>query len=296
MPRGSSCLNDLGRLARSLSIFVTCATWFAVLSGCAADGRHAQQVIHTNHAPRVQAIIRDDLERGLRGVTSAATRMERGFRVERTPELAGEMRRVLQQLREPPRGVPELMISPMSFVAAVDSTGHVIARDSDPDPMAGFDAGEAFPHVRRALTEGVASYALSEFPSLDPEEPPSVTIIFVAPVRDAQGISGAIMAGTPLWREAQRLTRQLQAESAHEPGTILWVYFYRGDALHHHGTPADLDTIVPDGTARGLGLTRSPGGFTGEVMQFGRSYSYGVLPLPRIANDTGVVIFRSDPV
>jgi hypothetical protein len=108
---------------------------------------------------------------------------------------------------------------------------------------------------------------------------------------------GAVLAGTPLWRTAQRLGRQLQADQANEisNGLILWVYLYRGDQLHHHGTPADLDTIVPDAAARTAGLARSPGGFTGEVAQFGRWYAYGVVPLPRIADDVGAVIFRSDP-
>ena len=87
----------------------------------------------------------------------------------------------------------------------------------------------------------------------------------------------------------------LGKESEINQGLILWVYLYRGDQLHHHGTPADLDTIVPDAAARNAGLARSPGGFTGEVAQFGRWYAYGVVPLPRIADDVGAVIFRSDP-
>jgi hypothetical protein len=109
-------------------------------------------------------------------------------------------------------------------------------------------------------------------------------------------LSGLILGGTPLWRTAQRLTRQLQAEAASEGGTILWVYLYRGDALHHRGTPADLDTIVPDAAVRAAGLGTSPGGFTGEVAQFGRWYAYGVVPLPELGPDIGFIVWRSDPV
>jgi hypothetical protein len=188
------------------------------------------------------------------------------------------------------------MISPITFVAAVEPNGHVLCRDIDPDPMAGFDAAGAFPHVRAALTEGVASYQLVEFPAAVPTDPPSQTVVYVAPSRHHGQIVGAIMAGTPLWRTAQRVTRQMQAEGLSTEGTILWVYLTRGDSLHHHGTPSDLDTIVPDFATRTAGLARSPGGFCGEVQQYGRWYCYGVINLPQIGPDVGAIIYRSDPV
>jgi hypothetical protein len=53
---------------------------------------------------------------------------------------------------------------------------------------------------------------------------------------------------------------------------------------------------VPDAAARAAGLANSPGGYTGEVMQFGRWYGFGVLPLPELGPDVGAVIFRADPV
>ncbi|WP_053233726.1 hypothetical protein [Sandaracinus amylolyticus] len=268
------------------------------LVACEEGAQHAQQEIIQTHARRVQEIVRDDLQRGVRGVEQAGTKLARGFLVEDPERRQREMRTALHLLRQPPRGIQELMISPISFVAAVDANGIVVARDAEPDPMAGFDAGEAFPMVRRALQEGWSGYELEEFPALIPDQPPSQTVLYVAPARTRDGrIVGAVLAGTPLWRTAQRVGRQLQADQASEisEGLILWVYLYRGDQLHHHGTPADLDTIVPDAAARNAGFARSPGGFTGEVAQFGRWYAYGVVPLPRIADDVGAVIFRSDP-
>jgi hypothetical protein len=121
-------------------------------------------------------------------------------------------------------------------------------------------------------------------------------MLFVHPARRGGEIVGAVVAGIPLWRMAQRLGRQLQAERAEEDGVILWVYAYKGDELHHFGTPPDLDTVVPDAATRRAGLERSPGGFTGEVQQFGRWYAWGVLPVPRIGDDVGLVLFRSDPM
>jgi hypothetical protein len=94
----------------------------------------------------------------------------------------------------------------------------------------------------------------------------------------------------------QRLSKQLQMEEAgKKPGVVLWVYLYRGDELHHHGTPRDLDLLVPDAKTRKAGLARSAGGFTGEVAQYGYWYGYGVTPLPSLGADNGAVIFRMDP-
>ncbi len=258
---------------------------------------HACEQVVQEHAPRVRAIVDDDLARGLVGVQSAADLVARGFLVEDRARRMTEMRWAIQhRIREPPRGIPELMISPISFVAAVEPDGRVLVRDIEPDPMAGFDAGGTFPHVRAALTEGTASYELVEFPGLLPTDTASQTVIYVAPSRHDGRIVGAIMAGTPLWRTAQRVTRQMQAEGLSTEGTILWVYLYRGETLHHHGTPPDLDSIVPDFATRSAGLADSPGGFCGEVQQYGRWYCYGVIRLPQIGDDVGAVIYRSDPV
>lgn len=268
------------------------------LAACDADTQNAQRQLIERHVPRVQEIVREDIERGVRGVHQAATKLSRGFLVEDPERREREIRTVLHLLRQPPRGIDELMISPVSFVAAVGADGVVIARDADPDPMEGFDAGAEFELVRRALSDGESGYALSEFPALLPDQSPSHTVLYVAPARHEGRIVGAVMAGTPLWRTAQRLGRQLQADHADEvaDGLILWVYLYRGDRLHHHGTPADLDTVVPDAAARAAGFARSPGGFTGDLAQFGRWYAYGVIPLPRIGEDVGAVVFRSDPL
>lgn len=269
----------------------------AALVGCDDGGQHAQQELVRHDIPRVQQIVREDIERGVSGVQQAATKLARGFLVEDRDQRQREMRTALHLLRQPPRGIDELMISPISFLAAVDADGAVICRDAEPDPMAGFDAGHEFEIVHRALTEGVAGYALDEFPSILPDQPGSQTVLYAAPAMRDGRVVGAVLAGTPLWRTAQRLGRQLQADHADEvaQGLILWVYIYRGDQLHHHGTPENLDTVVPDAAARAAGFARSPGGFTGVVMQFGLPYAYGVVPLPRIGPDVGVVVFRHDP-
>lgn len=175
--------------------------------------------------------------------------------------------------------------------------GRVVARDTsndeDPDVMLGWDVAELFPLVRRAVEEGAEGYEVVDFPGFTPDAPPTPLVLFASPsLRDGARV-GVILAGIPLWREAQRLSLQLQGERP-SVNLVLWVYLYRGDSIWHHGAPADLTGAVPDGAARAGGLARSPGGFTGEVMQFGRSYGYGVFPLPELGADIGAVVYRGE--
>jgi hypothetical protein len=270
----------------------------ASLGGCDDEqGRGARAKVHED-APTLRRVVREDLRRARVGVRKAADMMARGFLVEDAAQREREMRRVLQRINEPPRGIPELMVSPISFLAAVGPNGRVIARDSDPDPMRDFDIGRAAPVVRRALREGVDGMAVSELPSLREGELPSVTILFVAAARREDRVVGAIVAGLPLWRLGQQLSNQLQLEHARElhAGGRAWVLIYRGDERHFHADfPPDLQALAPDPAARREGFSRSETGYTGEIQTHGRWFGYGVIPLPAIDEDVGIVVFRSNP-
>lgn len=181
----------------------------------------------------------------------------------------------------------------MSFIAAVDKTGVVIARDTEPDRMKGMNLAELFPVVKDALS-GKEGFAVGEFKAIKKGEPPSVTVIMAVPSRYHDEIVGGLVIGIPLWRLSQRLSRQLQAEYAGQ-GVVLWVYVYRKDKLYHFGTPQSMDLLVPSPEERRKGLSRSPGGYTGEAAQFGSFYGYGVRPIRVLGDDIGVIIFRMDP-
>jgi hypothetical protein len=277
----------------TLLTVLTCAP----LAGCDSDHtRQSREMILQSHGPRVAQVVIDELVRHQRGLRKAAGRIGAGFVKVEGEQQEKEMRKVLQILRSPKKGVQDLVISPMSFMAAVDRDGIVIARDTQPDQMKGMDLAELFPVVKRALA-GEEGYAVGEFPSTKKGGEPSVTIIMATPVRFGGEVVGALAMGIPLWRMQQFLSKQLQMEAAggDKQGVVLWVYVYRGDELHHHGTPRDLDKIVPDHATRQAGLRKSPGGFTGQLTQFGFWYAFGVRPLRVLGDDVGVVIMRMDP-
>jgi hypothetical protein len=270
---------------------------FVCVLACGPDGApNARRVIRETHAGEVKGLVSEDVQRHLVGVDKAAARIVRGFAVVDPAERESQMRTALRLLTKPPRGISELIASARTFTAAVEPSGVVLATDApkDRDRMTGVNLGEEFQVVRDALA-GKTGYAIDQFPAIEKGGEGSVSLLFAAPSRKDGQIVGAVLTGIPLWRLSQRLTKQLQLDHVSEKGAILWVYVYRGKELHHFGTPPDLDTVVPDAAARKAGFARSPGGFTGEVAQFGRWYAWGVLPLRVLGPELGVVIFRSDP-
>ncbi|MEM9069050.1 MAG: hypothetical protein AAGE52_11120 [Myxococcota bacterium] len=266
---------------------------------CGPEGApNAQRQVLREHVPRVKEILQLDRQRHRDGVIETAERIKRGFLVEDRARLEGDMRRVLQRLQEPPRGVAEFIASPMAFLAAVGDDGIVIARDSDDDHMRGQNFAEAYPVVQAALQEGTVGRGIGEFAALEEGAPPSYSILFAAPSRHEGEVVGAVVAGIPLWREAQRLSRQLRVELATEiaEGLIVWVYLYKGDRIFESPeAPPEVTAILPDSTVREAGFARSPGGFSGDVQLHTKWYGYAVVPTPAIGEDIGVIVIRADP-
>jgi len=270
-----------------------CALWSV---GCEQDGSlHARKVVREQHGPEVAKMLLKDLQSHRVGLRRAAALLAPGFvRATGTEQEVG-MRKAMKIARGTKKGISELVISPMSFLAVIDRNGVVIARDLEPDAMKGMNLAKQFPSVAHALA-GREDYEVGEFENPKDPKNPSVSIVMAAPARYQGEVVGAVVLGIPLWRMAQRMSRQLQMEYLGDNGpAVLWVYLYRGDKLHHHGTSPGLDELVPDAKARAAGLAKSSGGYTGGVSQHSAWYGYGVRPLRVLGPDTGAVIFRMDP-
>ncbi|MBX3248211.1 MAG: hypothetical protein KF901_13615 [Myxococcales bacterium] len=269
--------------------------------GCGPDGAPASRAaLLSEHVPRIKNILQQDRQRHHQGIVVAADLVARGFLVEDPETRERQMRTVLRRIQEPAaRGnVPHFVASPMTFLAAVGTDGIVIARDSDEDAMKGLDFGERYPVVRAALETGARGYALGEFASVEEGEPSSWSMLFVAPARHEGRVVGAVVAGIPLWRSAQRISRQLRVDHAPEieRGLTLWAYLYKGDRVFSSlDAPPELNEFLPDATARAAGLTRSPGGFTGEFQAYQRWYGFVVVPTPGVAEDVGMIVVRGEP-
>lgn len=268
--------------------------------GCEGDGAPlSRQRIRSEDVPRVKEMLRQDIVDHRVAVRKAAEVIRPIYAEEDPAQLEKRMRQRLQALQEPPRGILELIASPLTFLTAVASDGIVIARDREPDKMRGEDFGQRFPIIDQTLHDGEPRHGLVEFPSPDPAEPSSFSMIFVHPVTDpVEGrVMGAVVAGIPLWRWAQRCSRQIRVERAKkiEAGLIVWVYLVKGEQVFHFDTPPELDAVLPEASVRRVGLEGNPGGFTGHLKLHGKSYGYGMIPLPYLGDDVALLIVRSDP-
>jgi hypothetical protein len=263
-----------------------------VLTACenSAAVERTQTQLRDVDFPRVRALVEQDLANHQAGVVKAADKLAPGFSVGEPEKREAQLRAALRILQEPKRGIDEFVASPMSFLAAVGVDGVVIARDREPDRMKGQDFKSRFEPVAQALG-GTASTSLGEFFAEDPEAPSSWSILFAAPsLRDGK-VVGAVLAGIPLSRLAQRLSRQFRVEQ--KAGAPVWVYLYKGNRLFHWDTPPEVDALVRDPVARAKALTASPAGYTEKARLQGELQVYGVFPLALLGPDLGTIIFRT---
>lgn len=280
-------------------------TLFTLLGGCEPSAENAIAEIEKDHLPRVVELVQEDLGRHGPGLAKAAERLAPGFSVTPAEKRQTQLRAGLKYVQVPPRGVMEFIASPMSFLAAVDDKGVVIARDAEPDSMAGQDFGARFEVVKSALA-GQAGKGLGEFKSKSLDEPSSWSILFTQPVlaqadgatAEADGeagapkVAGALVAGIPLWRLAQRLGKQLQVEHAKTKGLVLWVYTFKGSELYFKSSAPELDKLLNEQVP----LSRLHAGVSGKVILGGRAYAYVSKLVPEIGPDVGVLVVRGDPL
>jgi hypothetical protein len=263
-----------------------------VVVGCenTAAVERTEQRLREVDLPRVQTLVQQDLESHQAGVIKAAGKLQPGFAVADPDQRESQIRAALKILQQPKKGIDEFVASPMSFLAAIGPDGVVIARDRDQDRMSGQDFATRFEVVRQALA-GSAATGLGEFFAQDPDAPSSWSILFAAPSMRGAEVVGVVLAGIPLSRLAQRLSRQFRVESAE--GDPVWVYLYKGDRLFHWDTPPEVDALIRDPGARAEGLTASPAGYTDKARLQGELQVYGVFPIDLLAADIGTIIVRT---
>lgn len=283
-------------MQKTRPILVLVAAFAALVgSGCGNEKvQRAQHSLRTEDVPRVAAMIRDDKNHHLVGVNKAAAILAPYLAVQDVPARDAAMCPLLNNLRRPPRGIAEFVVSPMSFLAIIGADGKVICRDGENDRMKGMAFAANYASVREAMQSGRATYQLAEFQAEGGGES-SLTMLFVAPIRKDGQTIGAVATGIPLPREAQRISRQLRLEKAAEinQGLVLWAYLYRGDRLFHFGTAPEIDEVVPRGDVIRQGLQRSPNGFVGSFPLHGVDYAYGVIPAPSIGEGVSLILVRS---
>ena len=265
----------------------------AVLCGCEdrAAVERSERQIREGDLPRIQELVEQDLAHHQAGVLKAAAKLAPGFAVVDPAIREKQVRSALRILQQPKKGIDEFVASPMSFLAAIGVDGLVIARDRETDRMKGQDFKARFEVVRQALG-GAAATGLGEFYAKDPEAPSSWSILFAAPSLRENRVVGAVLAGIPLSRLAQRLSRQFRVEQTAGSSPV-WVYLYKGERLFHWDTPPEVDALVRDPATRAKALAASRAGYVERARLQGELQVYGVFPLLLLGPDVGTIIFRT---
>jgi hypothetical protein len=264
----------------------------ALLVGCESRAavERTEATLRDVDYPRVRVLVEKDLGNHQAGIAKAADKLAPGFAVADPAKRERQVRSALRILQQPKRGIDEFVASPMSFLAAVGLDGVVIARDREPDRMKGQDFKTRFDVVEKALG-GTSATGLGEFFAEDPNAPSSWSILFAAPSLREGKVVGAVLAGIPLSRLAQRLSRQFRVEQA--GGPPVWVYLYKGERLFHWDTPPEVDALIRDPAARAKALATSPAGYTETARLQGELQVYGVFPIELLGADLGTIIVRT---
>lgn len=277
---------------RACIAILLAATFFA----CEEPPSQARQLVREVHAEEVVATVYDDIDFLMTGTCAAASKLAPGLDVN-APEK--ELRAALRILRSaPPRGLPELAGAAISFLAVLDANGVVLARDmkdEERDLMQGQNYAARYDVVGNAIKNVTNKHGLVEFPALETEADSSWSYLFACPIVREGKLIGAALAGIPLERWANRLSRKGVFDHSDQRDLHYAVFFYHADREFHPKESAALIVGLPDGNARRAALAKSPGGYTGEFKLASTRYGYGVLPIPSLAPNTGVMIARNEP-
>ena len=220
---------------------------FVACSGGNAE-RQTVARLQAELLPSVKFSLNADIKNHTAAIQEVAKRLGPGFAVKDATLRETEMRSALRWMRHRKKGVPAMVASPASFIAAVANDGVVIARDKTPDAMAGKDFKSRFDVVQKALA-GEVAVGMGEFMGAKPEDPTSLSLLFAAPAKDAKGnVVGAVLAGIPLTRWSQRLNRQYRIDHIEEfkAGVGTWTFLVADGRLFHMSTPPEVVALAKE--------------------------------------------------
>ena len=284
---------------------VVVASAFSLSCDGAKDARalgQAQARLRVTH-DKVAQLLKGDVGAHRTAIAEVAKRLAPGFAVADPATRETQMRAALKWMRHVKKGVPGLIASPASFIAAVGGDGRVIARDKVPDAMRGKDFAARFDVVARALA-GREAAGEGEFFAKDKTQPSSVSLLFAAPVHsiapaedaDLPDVVGAVITGVPLTRWAQRVERQLKIDAIGKNQAFsTWVFLVHDDRLFHMGDKPDIAVLaqqVLDKPANAHSLDAKPT----PIWAHGRNFLPARAKIPLQVIDLDVILLTpADP-
>src|SRR5258708_4834409 len=249
-------------------------------------------------AAQLATLVEKDVGEVERGVPEGAKRLAPLLADGADPkqDVAG-VRRALLHVR---RDVVDLNVAKSTFFALADPGGTGIRNDLEEDVMAGQNLALAFPILARAKEDYVTG--TGAFPGPPPKNGPDEDWIAAAPVKRADGSTGALLVTGWSYRyfarhlqEALKTRLLAQAKAAGEEGRLPVYYvavFDKSGVYPAPLTPQVDEKALADEDL--VGKTAS-GPFQGTVTITDRAFGFPSPPTPRLAPDPGVAALRPEP-
>lgn len=276
-------------------------------AGCKAAGQKSAEAALQQAQSLVELTTKDvaEVERGLPEGAKKLTNLlakEVGKDGDSRPS-APSVRSALLKMRQQ---VPDLGIAKSTFFALADSAGVAIRNDFDHDTMAGKDLVKGWPGLQPVVDGAPYAATLGQFPGTPNAAGPDKEWVAAVPVEKVDGSKlGILVTGWTYRRFAYHLQVTLQRETqdqlmrSGDKGKMPIVYVCLFDQEHVYGAGAPGATPVPETDEKelakvGLHARTANGPASSPIRIEGRDFGWAAVRLPKLGNDVGVVVLRSE--
>jgi hypothetical protein len=211
-------------------------------------------------------------------------------------DIAG-VRRALQKVR---RDVMDLNVAKSTFFALADANGVAIRNDLEEDVMAGQNLVTIFPDLAKART-GAYVTTTGAFPGTGAKGGPDKDWIAAVGVKKDDGtVGGLFVTGWSYRFFARHLEQALkteltdQAKKAGTEGKLPIFYVAVFDKSGVYSAPLTPDVDEKAMAQADLVAKTSSGAFQGTTTITDRAFGYAARRVPKLGEDTGIVVLRSE--
>ena len=272
------------------------ASLFVFLPGCKDQAKESAARASADVAS-LGALVDKDVGEVERGMPEGAKRLSSLLANGADPKAdVAAVRRALLRVR---RDVQDLDVAKSTFFALADPTGLAIRNDLEEDVMAGQNLFSIFPALPKAKDGYVTT--VGAFPNGSTKTGPDEDWIAGAPVKGADGTTGAVFVTGWTWRFfARHLQESLKdqltaaAKKSGDEGRIPVFYVSVFDRTGVYSAP--LTPVVDEKALADqdlVGKTAS-GPAQGTLSITDRAFGWAALRTPKLAPDTGIVVLRSE--
>lgn len=266
------------------------------LAGCKNQGKESAAHAAEDDGFLVELVDKDvsEVERGLpQGAKVLGSLVADGADPRQdTPGI----RRALGHMRHE---VPDLNVAKSTFFAVADPGGVAIRNDLEEDVMAGQNLVALFPALAKARDGYVAT--TGAFPGPPPKSGPDKDWIAAAPIKRADGATGALLVTGWSYRYfARHLQSSLesrlldQAKAAGSEGKLPVYYVAVFDSSGVYSAPLTPAVDEQAVTTQDLVAKTAGGAYQGTLTITDRDFGLAARRTPRLGPDVGVAVLRSE--